>query len=199
MKFLIIIPISLLLSCANSKLTTGTYQKEIESQKFLFNSKIGLKIKYYGDYRFKKLYQRTTPKFDRKLAKNVRETKPVKKLYDAYTFVDPYVSSKCYWYKKSDLLTVKKARSSFLKNEENTTFTEQEVGDSEIVITQLKYTYPNSEGDSIGSINFCEYLFDSKEGVGSIIFWSTNNINWLERESLGVMKTMSYSKSKNTP
>jgi hypothetical protein len=194
MRLILIVSIFLSFSCSNSKFVTGTYQEEIGGYQVVFNPKTGLKVKYYGDYSFDKMHHRTTPKLDRSLAKNIRKSKKTKRLFDSYTELVPHLSSQYYWFKKSDLASVKKTRASFLTKKEKATFSEQEITGDKTPITQLKYSYPTSVGDSIATINFCEYLFDTSEGTGSIIFWSFNTTKWLERESLGIMETLSIEK-----
>ena len=179
------------MSCSNSRFITGTYMEEIDREEFLLNSKTGIKVNYYGDYRFEKLNKRTTVTFDKVLLRSIKKNGKSKKLYDSYTSIDPYVSSIGLWYKKNDAQSIKKSRVAFITSTELPIIEMKKVDIKDTSIQYLRYSSKSSKDDSTIVINYCEYLIELKVGSGSIIFWTTNSSDWLERESLGVIKTLS--------
>ena len=169
--------------CANSR-WRGTYFREFQEDTYLINSKTNIKVKYYGDYLFKKLRKRTTPDFGNAYHKELK--KEGKLLYDSYTFLEPYASSRLYYYRNETLESIKISKMASLEN-----LKIEEVKDDQLNKTLLIYSMEETKKDTTLSISYCEYLFPCKEGVASVIFWTDGRPNWLRNESMGVIQTLS--------
>lgn len=154
------------------------------------NTRAGFTLDYYGDYIFKKFNKRTTPDIDKIILKPIKRGKQVKKLYDSYTFLDPYASSICFWFKNGTLKSITDLRISSIRDLENPNMTVKTLNETGTTTQLLEYSILQELNDSSIVINYCEYLFELKKGVGSLVFWSTNSIDWLERESSGIMNTL---------
>jgi hypothetical protein len=189
MKWTILLVLALATSCTTSKWYTGTTFVEMEQEEYLVNSRGQFRVLFYGDYEFKQYRKSTVPPLDGRVEKHMRQSGASRKLYECYTFMDPYGRSAARLYNGETVESLLEERKEWLIAHPafNVTSSELLEGVPSIQVVQY-HRKPTVKTDP--PVVYCEYLVPVAEGVVSLLFWSTESPYWLQRESRGIVNTL---------
>lgn len=189
MKAYLVILVLLATSCITSKWYTGTTFVEMEQEEYLVNSKGQFRVLYYGDYEFKQYRKSTVPPLDGRVKKHMRQSGASRKLYECYTFMDPYRRSAARLYNGETVAALREERTLWLKAHPGFNATSTETMEGALAIQVIQYhRKPTVETDP--PVFYCEYLVPVSNGTVSLLFWSKESSYWLQRESHGIMNTL---------
>jgi hypothetical protein len=189
MKAYLVILVLLATSCTTSKWYSGTTFVEMEQEEYLVNSKGQFRVLYYGDYEFKQYRKSTVPPLDGRVKKHMRQSGASRKLYECYTFMDPYGRSAARLYNGETVAALLEERTLWLKAHPGFNATSTETMEGALAIQVIQYhRKPTVETDP--PVFYCEYLVPVSNGTVSLLFWSKESSYWLQRESRGIMNTL---------
>ena len=179
MKYLIIFIGLILISCTSTKYCHVT--KSEDGYPVMRCDSIPFDLRFYGDYLFENLKERTTVKLPTKIDRLLRK-RGAELQFEGYTRVESYASVRVYWtrYVQNTI-----AIDSSLKLDLELDSLKTTIVQTGPTISQNSFQFIQKKDN----LNFDLFEYSTPKGILHLLFWTEDSPAWLSRESKAIINT----------
>ncbi|TNE54198.1 MAG: hypothetical protein EP338_08525 [Bacteroidetes bacterium] len=145
----------------------------------------GFQMHFYGDYRFQKFRKSTTTSLDRKVIRQFSNQGALQ--FRAYTVLEPHASAISREIPAISFKQIEKQRTQELKSIHGVSNVHGIIKQfGEITCYEIDFEWSTKNEQ----LHLIEYYFEGPKKTVQLFFWSKKDLQWLQRETSGIVKSV---------